>query len=277
LIQLRFIATDRGEASVVEAAVDVVNITGYTCLPLIMTDSLPEWTVGQPYNQPLEAAGCCSSFVWTDKFSDLVGTGLSLAPDGSLAGTPTDTGIITFTVVATDTAGETDEQALSLVINPPVALLTDSLPLATAGTPYTFQLTSAGGTTPVVWSDRDNDLVGSGLTLEAGGRLTGTPADTGMVVFTARVTDAAGSQADRLLTLHVGAAYICGDIDGSGGASVVSDLSWFVDFLFRGGPAPPAPEAANVDGNSDINVSDLSYLVDYLFRGGPALNCAPIP
>jgi hypothetical protein len=52
----------------------------------------------------------------------------------------------------------------------------------------------------------------------------------------------------------------------------VSDLSYLVDLLFRGGPAALCAEEANVNGDAgeQINVSDLSYLIDLLFRGGPA-------
>jgi hypothetical protein len=64
------------------------------------------------------------------------------------------------------------------------------------------------------------------------------------------------------------------DIIGVGGPIDVADLSYLVDYLFKGGPAPPCIDQANVDGivgvGGPIDVADLSYLVDYLFKGGPA-------
>ena len=53
----------------------------------------------------------------------------------------------------------------------------------------------------------------------------------------------------------------------------VSDLTYLVSYLFKGGPAPPCFEEGDVNGDSTINVSDLTYLVAYLFKGGspPAL------
>ncbi len=60
---------------------------------------------------------------------------------------------------------------------------------------------------------------------------------------------------------------------GVGGPIDVADLSYLVDYLFRGGAEPPCFEEGNVDGltgpGGGIDVADLSYLVDYLFRGGP--------
>ena len=66
---------------------------------------------------------------------------------------------------------------------------------------------------------------------------------------------------------------ICGDIDGSDGNPNVVDLTYFVEYLFFGGPPPPVVEMANVDGEGGINVVDLTYLVDFLFFGGPAPDC----
>lgn len=71
------------------------------------------------------------------------------------------------------------------------------------------------------------------------------------------------------------AQFLCGDIDGDGSGPNVADLTYLVDYLFRGGPPPPVAEAANVDGSNGINVSDLTYFVDYLFRGGAELACPP--
>ena len=66
-------------------------------------------------------------------------------------------------------------------------------------------------------------------------------------------------------------AWTRGNVDGDLNDQVnVADLTYLVDYLFRGGLAPPCAEEGNVDGNpaEQVNVADLTYLVDYLFRGG---------
>lgn len=60
-----------------------------------------------------------------------------------------------------------------------------------------------------------------------------------------------------------------GDVDSSGGVDV-ADLSYLVDYLFRGGPPPSCLKEADVDGSGGVDVADLGYIVDFLFRGGPA-------
>jgi hypothetical protein len=66
-----------------------------------------------------------------------------------------------------------------------------------------------------------------------------------------------------------------GDIDYNFSGPDVADLSYLVDYLFKGGPAPPCQLEADVDASGGLNVADLSYVVDYLFKGGPAP--APCP
>ena len=76
--------------------------------------------------------------------------------------------------------------------------------------------------------------------------------------------------------------YIRGNVDdliGPGTPIDVSDLTFLVAYLFKGGPGPPCTEQGNVDailglgGPTDVN--DLTYLVAFFFKGGP--NPPPCP
>jgi hypothetical protein len=73
------------------------------------------------------------------------------------------------------------------------------------------------------------------------------------------------------LTVSVQCCRSRGNINGDEGNQVnVSDLSFLVDFLFRGGSTPPCADESDVNGDGGTNVSDLSFLVEFLFRGGNA-------
>lgn len=58
-----------------------------------------------------------------------------------------------------------------------------------------------------------------------------------------------------------------GDVNCDGYINI-GDLTYLVDYMFRGGP-PPDPRGGDVDDDGSITVADITYLVDYLFRGGP--------
>jgi hypothetical protein len=65
-----------------------------------------------------------------------------------------------------------------------------------------------------------------------------------------------------------GAWYLPGDVDYSGSVNV-ADITYLVNYLFRGGNEPFVPDVAQMNGQGGVNVVDVTYIVDYLFRNGP--------
>lgn len=65
------------------------------------------------------------------------------------------------------------------------------------------------------------------------------------------------------------AQFKCGDANCDGNVSV-SDVSYLINYLFKGGP-PPCPILQSGDVNCDgvVSISDVNYLINYLFKGGP--------
>ncbi len=277
-MRLRVTAYDLGSDSPVEAAIDHVTYVVYSADssgPQIVTGDLPDWTVSRPYSERLEASGGVGTLVWTDRDSALAGTGLGLSSSGVLSGVPSATGEIAFTAQVVDEFDNMDSSAYAFIINPPVSIATASLPAAEYGSTYSFQLAHDGGTGSITWSYTGIDLGLHGLSFDSEGLLFGTPLDTGTLTFTVQATDEAGASDEAQLTLPIKAR--CGDVDLSGSGPDVSDLTYLVNYLFGGGPAPPVPEAANVDSDNGVTVADLTYLVDYLFMGGPDPDCRPVP
>ena len=62
-----------------------------------------------------------------------------------------------------------------------------------------------------------------------------------------------------------------GDVNGDGDDANILDLTFLVDFIFRGSGDPGScPEESDVNGDGDAaNILDLTFLVDFIFRGGP--------
>ncbi len=199
-IRLRFDVSDLNDPSVVEGGLDDVTVTVYACevvAPVIITDSLPVWSVGVAFSEQLEAAGGTGPLVWSDKNDNLLGTGLALSETGLVLGVPAGGGTIFFTALVTDSLLESDEKLLALQINAAVKVTADTLPDWTVGIPYSVEINTTGGTGQVIITDRDDDLTGTGLSLSSEGLLSGTPNSTGPISFTARAVDEVGSSDEK--------------------------------------------------------------------------------
>ena len=90
-----------------------------------------------------------------------------------------------------------------------------------------------------------------------------------------RTTGTAGPFDDWFVdNINISAPYICGDVNFDGEFVGIIELTYLVDFVFRGGPPPPFLPAADVNGDGEfVGILELTYLVDFIFRGGPAPVC----
>ena len=84
----------------------------------ITTTSLPNGTVNQAYNRPVQASGGTPPLTWNIVAgAGTLPPGLNLNPTtGAISGTPTVAGTSSFTVRVADARGQSDTQALSITI-----------------------------------------------------------------------------------------------------------------------------------------------------------------
>jgi len=96
---------------------------------------------------------------------------------------------------------------LSIIVTPgPPSIDSAGAPQAFAGSPFSYQLTVAGGTPPYVWSIASGSLpFGLGLDSRAG-LISGIPTTAGSATFTAQVTDSASRVAQKPLSITVAPA-----------------------------------------------------------------------
>lgn len=162
---------------------------------------LPDWTINLPYSQTVTATGCTVACAWTA--TGTLPRGLSLNPlSGNISGVPSATGSFHFTVIATALT-QSGSQDYTVVINPPPAVTTISLPAGQVGTSYAQTIAVSGGTTPFKFSVSSGSLP-NGLSLDSSsGAISGTPSRPASFNFTVLVIDQAQASASHAYTLTI--------------------------------------------------------------------------
>ena len=142
-------------------------------MPAITTESLKAATVGTSYSASLTASGS-TPITWT--LSGDLPNGLKFT-NGKLTGKPTENGTFTFTVTASNSAGE-DTKTFSLDVHAVLPVFaTTSLPVGTWGKKYSAKITMRRGTKPITLSMSGN--LPEGLELDSDTwTIVGTPSET---------------------------------------------------------------------------------------------------
>lgn len=161
--------------------------------------TLTDGSVGSAFAQPFKASGGTAPYTYAlTVTSGALPAGVQFnTTTGLLSGTPTATGTVAFTVVATDSSTSAEggpflsaAQAYSLsVSNPTIRITPASLGNGTAGAVYAAAgFAASGGTAPYTYAVTSGALP-AGMSL-AGGVLSGTPTAAGVFNFTVTATDA---------------------------------------------------------------------------------------
>ncbi len=195
---------DNNNVSVDASATLTVNNPGTLT---ITTTTLPTAQVTVFYNQQLTVVGGTAGYTW-QLTNGALPPGISLSSGGLLSGVPTNSGIYSFTVRATDTQGLNTSTTLTITVSASgLAILTSSLPPAVIGQNYQTDLTATGGSPAYSFSIVSGQLP-TGLTMNAAGRISGIPSVAGSYPLTFRVVDSAANAAQTTLTLNVGSSLL---------------------------------------------------------------------
>ena len=184
--------------------------------PITTSGVLPRGVVGTPYSEALTAPGCGAPCNWSTTTTNLAG--LSLAPDGTLSGTPTGTFNGSFTAIASGPNGSAQKiLALQVLSNTPQPLFITSIITTSAvvGNVPATAILASGGTPPYTWAVQ-NGALPPGITLFASGdlagnlnpgtaHLAGRAMQAGAFNFTLAVTDAVGASTTRAFTWNISA------------------------------------------------------------------------
>ncbi|MCC6544406.1 MAG: putative Ig domain-containing protein [Nitrospirae bacterium] len=167
----------------------------------ITPPQLPDGTMGSSYNEKLSAIG--GSPVWKLASGNLP-PGMSLNTNtGDITGTPTETGIYSFTITGVDPVSKySRSRDYTLNINSIPNIDVSTLPDGVAGEAYRGRITVRGGSAPIVWSILGN--LPEGVLLDSKtGILSGTLIVPGIYDFTAGIRDVNGATDSKDIRITV--------------------------------------------------------------------------
>jgi len=180
----------------------IINVNPGTPRLIVSTSSLPDANINQPYSPPPLTASGATVSGWS-VVSGAPPPGITLNSNGVISGTPTQSGVFSFTVQATGN-GTSDTKQLSIFVLAPLDLglapngtPAASQPLAVSmklATPFAWGVKATGGREPYTYTA---DALPAGITLNPDGTVTGTPTRAGVTRSTITVKDVRGT-ADTL-------------------------------------------------------------------------------
>lgn len=172
--------------------------------------TLPTFTRNSSYSTTLVAVDEDNNSISYSLFSGSLPTGLSLASNGTISGTPTSATIATFTVRATDSVSSSySDRQFTMPNAGPTWSTSGTLSIMLNGSAYSVQLSASDDSGVAPTYSLISGTFPTGITLSSSGLISGTP--SGIVGFTNtnytfRVTDANGLYADQTLVIPLNEA-----------------------------------------------------------------------
>jgi len=225
-------------------ATQSISLSGTGVAPPTITLSpttLPTATTGTAYSQTISASGGTSPYAYSLSSGSLP-NGLTLnSSSGVLSGTPTQAGVFSFTVTATDANSYTGKQSYTLdVVNTLTAtqvIASEVLTQNHAATPFT-PVTGSGGTAPLSYSI--SPALPTGLSINSStGAISGTPTVVSAATsYTVTVTDANSATATASFSLTVNTAVTATQAIASEALTQNHAATPFTPVTGSGGTAP---------------------------------------
>jgi probable HAF family extracellular repeat protein len=185
-------------------------------------------------------------YAWSVAAGSALPAGVSLVPGANgtpnaLTGVVTAAGTYIFNLNVTDSAGQTTLLPVTLFVKSP-SIAAQELPNGLVGTAYSAQVSASGGTPPYTFQFDEPSNVPPGLSINANGVISGTPAYPGLFSFYVLVTDSAGNATDQLYTVVIDNA--------AGQAPGVSINPGSVQVTYTLTAAQPAPVPLSINFTS---------------------------
>lgn len=197
-----------GITQLVSNGIGVPIDVAFATSPLVVATESPleDAFFGTPYAQFITATGGVPPYTWALRSGNTLPVALSFSTDGVVSGIPTQIGDnYSFVAEVTDSVGVVASQAFQISIKDAPGFIlrvaTTSLPEGAVGVPYSGVVTAVNGTPPYTWTALPSPF--GGITVNANGTLSGTPASAGKFSSNFTVTDSTGATGSKVLEVEV--------------------------------------------------------------------------
>jgi len=203
-----FLATYK--AALVDGRSDTKSLEIVVRQPLKVTAARPFatspaptlWEVGVPFTSKLAPTGGSGTYTFAIAEGSLP-TGVTLASDGTVSGTPRTAGVSRATIRLSDTEGRTSDYAANFGVAARLAVGTLLLKPGRVGKLYRSRVVATGGVLPKAWKIAAGKLP-KGVRFDRKlGLLSGTPTKPGQYRLTFQVTDGLKVVARKTLRITV--------------------------------------------------------------------------
>jgi hypothetical protein len=160
------------------------------------------WEVGVPFSSKLIPSGGSGTYTFAIAVGSLP-TGMTLAGDGTVVGTPRAAGLYRATLRLSDNEGRTADYAANFGVTARLAVSTLALRPGKVGRLYRAKVASTGGVLPKKWKITSGPLPRGIRFDRALGVLSGTPTKPGRYPVTFEATDALKVKAAKKLVIEV--------------------------------------------------------------------------
>ena len=198
------------KAALVDGRSDTKSLEIVVRQPLAIAASTPfatspaatAWEVGVPFSSKLTPSGGSGTYTFAIASGSLP-TGLALATDGTVSGTPRTAGVYRATLRLSDNEGRTADYAANFGVAARLAVSTLLLKPGKVGKLYRSRVAATGGVLPKAWRITAGKLP-KGVRFDRKlGLLSGTPTKAGRYRLTFQVTDGLKVVATKTLRIDV--------------------------------------------------------------------------
>lgn len=225
--------TDATGASTTKA----LSISVYDSITINTASPLPKETYNTVYSGvTITASGGNPPYAWSVSSGSLP-SGLSLdGSTGTISGTSSESGVHSFTILATDVDDRLATKAYYLTVTSPLVINAQSLPDWTQDILYPDQTLTASGGTPAYtnWT-RTSGIWPPGISVSGAGVVSGTPTQAGNYSFVMSITDADGVSDTQSFSIRINSPLY---ISTSALSNGVVSASYSSQMVVSGGTSP---------------------------------------